>query len=156
MEAESGAGQWVEVGWGGCIWAGHLMYGSRLQIGINGPPTHRKILSENRHRLFSLTHALSAMEMNINVNLPLQPVEGWRDCSHDALLVETCTDWRKSRNPSLLSEDAMFSQVPPAGFSKSLLPTQSYNSHNSATRAHIFKAPTLMEKLYPLTHIPVI
>lgn len=91
----------------------------------------------------------------INCNLTLQPAECWRDCSRDALLGKVCTDWRKCRNPPLLSENTMFSQVPPVGFSKSLLPTQSHNSCNNATMARIFKAPTLMEKLYPLTHIPL-
>lgn len=85
----------------------------------------------------------------INCNLPLQPAECWLPW----FTVKACTDWRKCRYPPLLSENTMFSQVPPVGFSKSLLPTQSHNSCKNATKARIFKAPTLMEKLYPLTHI---
>lgn len=68
------------------------------------------------------------------------------DCSHDALLVKTCTDWWKRRNPLFLSEDGHVSTSSPGRVQQKFtahtipqqLALQQYKHSNS-------------DKKYPLT-----
>lgn len=100
------------VGGSGLGWL-HLGWGPH----IRRPPADRRQQTPDKKRNF-IWNIVTGSQSSVwlmhhqkwewtltNANLSLQPAQCWRDCSHDALLGKTRTDWRKHRNPPFLSED---------------------------------------------------
>lgn len=121
--------RWVQAsGW---RWAGVLASGlgtlrteATCRSASTAPERKERRDLENCHWLWALAKR----------NLPLQLQKAGENAPCDSQLVKACADWRKKQkiHPCSLKTH-MFSQVPPVGFSKGLLPTQSHNSCNNAT-----------------------
>lgn len=141
VEAGWTVGQCVEAGWGCWTRTGDL--GVRLHIGVSRLPTKRQASPETS----SLFRRFQSDSRRQTLMRFLSSPNAGEDCSHDALLARNLRRLVEMREiHSSSQKTAMFPQVPPAGFSKSLLPTQSRNSparrHNSCSA----------DKKYPLTH----
>lgn len=127
-------GERMEVRRAGCTSARVLKYRGCLLIGINAPQQRPKPHGMYYDWLTVLCRSIrNGNQPRQHASLPPQPAQRWRDWSTVGRNLRRSVEIHSSSQWT-----AMFLQVPPAGFNKSLLPTQSRSSPALQHYKHLY------------------